>query len=128
MVPQSALPSHMRDQSQKPSRAELVRGSGVEERLQSSAGQSCGVQHSEHRCEVVAQSWLPREGAAALLEPAWAQGGCSSDQGSAWTQQPHSRPPQMLLPPGEWGDEVWEDPQHLLCSALACDYTLGRWK
>lgn len=72
-------------------------------------------QHSESR-------------AAAVLEPGWAQADCRSNQCFAWTQQPHSsRPPQTLFPPGLWGTKVWEDPQHLLWSALLCCYARGCW-
>lgn len=59
----------------------------MEQRPQCSAVQSWGVQQQAEaalgvqRCEVVLPRQQLREGAAAALEPGWAQGGCSSDQG-----------------------------------------------
>lgn len=51
---------------------------GAVEWRRGSAVQSCGV-HVEaapgaQRCEAAPQSWQPREGVAAVLEPGWAQG------------------------------------------------------
>lgn len=65
----------------------LVRGCGAEERPQGPAGRSSGLQRQGEAALGARSSAGP---AAAVPEPGWAQGGCSSDRSAPWTQQPHS--------------------------------------